>query len=269
MLPPPAGKPLFGTLVSLVHDGVPILGIIDQPILKERWLGVQGQRTTLNGKEIAVRQCPDLGKAYLYATTPQMFSGQIPRARRVNSSKEVFAGTVAGQRFQDDVVAWIVHLYVALKGGVAQMSMEAVCWLYCSAINLCTTLLCSDPVAWPIAGATETSFNRVRDRVRIPMYGCDCYAYGLLAAGLCDVVCEADLKPYDYMALVPIIRGAGGVITDWQGKALHWKSQSDSEGQASGYPGEVLAAGDARSHQQALELLAWQKSHAGTPPAAG
>lgn len=38
------------------------------------------------------------------------------------------------------------------------------------------------------------------------MYGCDCYAYGLLATGLCDIVCEADLKPYDYMALVPVIQ---------------------------------------------------------------
>jgi len=49
-----------------------------------------------------------------------------------------------------------------------------------------------------------------------PLYGCDCYAYGLLAAGFCDLVVEADLKPYDYMAQVPIIEGAGGVITDWQ-----------------------------------------------------
>ncbi len=56
------------------------------------------------------------------------------------------------------------------------------------------------------AGPTEAAFNRVRDAVRIPMYGCDCYAYGLLAAGLCDLVVEADLKPYDYMALVPIIK---------------------------------------------------------------
>ena len=49
-----------------------------------------------------------------------------------------------------------------------------------------------------------------------PMYGCDCYAYGLLAAGFCDLVVEADLKPYDYMALVAVVEGAGGVITDWQ-----------------------------------------------------
>jgi len=46
-----AGKPLYGTLIALLRDGEPILGIIDQPILKERWLGIAGQATTLNGEE--------------------------------------------------------------------------------------------------------------------------------------------------------------------------------------------------------------------------
>lgn len=50
----------------------------------------------------------------------------------------------------------------------------------------------------------------------MPLYGCDCYAYGLLAAGFCDLVVEADMKPYDYMALVPVVQGAGGRMTDWQ-----------------------------------------------------
>ena len=53
-------------------------------------------------------------------------------------------------------------------------------------------------------------------QVRTPLYGCDCYAYGLLASGFCDLVVEADMKPYDYMALVPIVTGAGGIMTDWQ-----------------------------------------------------
>lgn len=44
-----AGKPLYGTLIALLRDGEPVLGVIDQPILKERWLGVAGQQTTLNG----------------------------------------------------------------------------------------------------------------------------------------------------------------------------------------------------------------------------
>jgi fructose-1,6-bisphosphatase/inositol monophosphatase family enzyme len=58
----------------------------------------------------------------------------------------------------------------------------------------------------------QVSWQRLRDAVRIPLYGCDCYAYGLLAAGHCDLVVEADLKPYDYMALVPVIQvGATGV----------------------------------------------------------
>jgi inositol-phosphate phosphatase/L-galactose 1-phosphate phosphatase/histidinol-phosphatase len=63
----------------------------------------------------------------------------------------------------------------------------------------------------------------VRDRVRIPLYGCDCYAYGLLAAGHVDLVVEADLKPYDYMALVPIIQVNFGVCGEgwgniWEGR---------------------------------------------------
>jgi inositol-phosphate phosphatase / L-galactose 1-phosphate phosphatase / histidinol-phosphatase len=48
------------------------------------------------------------------------------------------------------------------------------------------------------------------------MYGCDCYAYGLLACGFVDLVVEADLKAFDYMALVPVVQGAGGIITDWK-----------------------------------------------------
>ena len=47
---PRAGKPVFGTLIALLRDGVPVLGVIDQPITKERWLGVQGRTTTLNGE---------------------------------------------------------------------------------------------------------------------------------------------------------------------------------------------------------------------------
>lgn len=105
------------------------------------------------------------------------------------------------------------------------------------------------------SGETERSFNRLRDRVRIPMYGCDCYAYGLLSMGLCDLVVEADLKPYDYMALVPIIKGAGGKVTDWEGKELVWRPDGAK------YPGEVCAAGDERAHRQALELLAWKPQH--------
>ena len=77
-----------------------------------------------------------------------------------------------------------------------------------------------------------------------PRYGADCYAYGLLASGFVDIVVETTLKPYDYCALVPGVAGAGGRITDWCGEALGLASD-----------GRVLAAGDARVHAQALEVL--------------
>lgn len=70
-----AGKPLFGTLISLLHNGTPILGIIDQPYLRERWVGAAGQPSQLNGRPIRTRECGDIGSAYMYATTPHMFSG--------------------------------------------------------------------------------------------------------------------------------------------------------------------------------------------------
>jgi hypothetical protein len=60
--------------------------------------------------------------------------------------------------------------------------------------------------------------NPIPAQVRCPLYGCDCYAYGLLAAGHVDLVVEADLKPYDYLPLVPVVAGAGGRMTDWQAR---------------------------------------------------
>jgi len=169
------GKPLFGTLIALLCDGLPVVGIIDQPILKERWVGVEGRPTLLNGAPISTRPCADLSQAYLYCTTPHMFAGE-----------------------------------------------------------------------------SEMAFNRVRDKVRIPMYGCDCYAYGLLSAGFCDLIVEADLKPYDYMALVPVIQGAGGHITDWKGRPLSLKLDSETTGP---YTDAVVAAGDERTLKQALRAL--------------
>jgi histidinol phosphatase-like enzyme (inositol monophosphatase family) len=88
----------------------------------------------------------------------------------------------------------------------------------------------------------RAGFARVKARARMTRYGGDCYSYCLLAAGLVDVVIEAGLKPHDIVALVPIIEGAGGRVTTWDGK-------SALEG------GRIVAAGDPRVHQEALELL--------------
>jgi histidinol-phosphatase len=68
-----SGVPLFGTLIALTRDQRPILGIIDQPILHERWVGFAGRPTTLNGAAVHCRVCPELAAATLFATAPEMF----------------------------------------------------------------------------------------------------------------------------------------------------------------------------------------------------
>jgi len=70
-----SGVPLFGTLIALTHAGRPILGVIDQPISRERWVGVVGRRTMFNGATVRCRTCPSLATATLFATTPDMFTG--------------------------------------------------------------------------------------------------------------------------------------------------------------------------------------------------
>lgn len=171
------GKPLFGTLIALLYKGKPVLGVINQPILRERWIGLEGRRTTLNGQQVSTRSCADLSKAYLYTTSPHLF-----------------------------------------------------------------------------AGAAEDAFIRVRNKVKVPLYGCDCYAYALLASGFVDLVIESGLKPYDFLALIPVIKGAGGIITDWSGQELHWEASPESHG--TGF--NVVAAGDAKVHKQAVLSLEWQ-----------
>src|SRR5713101_3659237 len=70
-----SGVPLFGTLIALAHQGRPILGIIDQPISRERWVGASGRPTTLNGTPIRCRPCAALAAATVFSTSPDMFKG--------------------------------------------------------------------------------------------------------------------------------------------------------------------------------------------------
>ncbi len=70
-----SGVPLFGTLIALTRRGRPILGVIDQPISRERWVGAEGRPTTLDGAPIRCRPCAGLAAATLFATTPEMFKG--------------------------------------------------------------------------------------------------------------------------------------------------------------------------------------------------
>jgi len=161
------GKPLFGTLISLLRDGVPIIGIIDMPALRERWIGCLGQPTTFCNDNSAVRSCAHLRDAWLSATSPQMFR----------------------------------------KGEFEK-------------------------------------FEALRKQCRRAVYGADCYAYGLLANGTIDLVVESTMGIYDFCALAPVVNGAGGIMTDWQGDPLSIKSD-----------GRVIAAGDRRMHRAALNIL--------------
>ena len=94
-------------------------------------------------------------------------------------------------------------------------------------------------------GTDAEYFARLSAAVKLTRFGADCYAYGLVAAGFVDLVLEASLKPYDFCAMVPIVEGAGGVATDWRGTSLELASD-----------GRVLVAGDRRTHEAALRLLA-------------
>ena len=87
------------------------------------------------------------------------------------------------------------------------------------------------------------AFRAVADKVRLTRYGMDCYGYALLAAGQVDLVIEAGLHPYDVHAPIAVVQGAGGIMTDWQGRPCH-------------AGGRVIAAANPAIHAQALEILA-------------
>ena len=167
------GSPLFGTLIALKHGDRPILGVIDMPMLDERWIGATGHGTSFvdsqGTREARCRPCPDLSQAMLRTTSLSMFE--------------------------------------------------------------------SDPGDLP-------ALRRVMDAVKVTVWGGDCYCYGLLASGFQDLVIEASLQNYDFMALIPVVEGAGGIATDWQGKPLGLESD-----------GRVVMAGDRRVHDAALNLL--------------
>lgn len=159
------GRPTFGTLIALCKDDAPVLGVIDQAISKERWIGVEGKKTTFNGQPVQTSKCPSLDQARCASTTPDMFLETGP----------VYQNFPRGQRF-----------------------------------------------AW----------------------GGDCYIYGLMANGYVDVIIEANMQVYDYLAHVPIVKGAGGFISDWDGNDLTLKSD-----------GKVFALGDPTLWEKSSDLL--------------
>ena len=165
-----AGQPLWGTLIALERNGVPVLGILDQPFLDERFTASPGStelRTAATKQSLKTRPCAQLADAVISTTHPMLHFKDAERQRYWNVEK----------------------------------------------------------------------------RCRLSRYGGDCYGYALVAMGFVDLVIETDLRRWDVAPLIPLIEGAGGVITSWEGK-------SPCGG------GNVIAAGDRRVHEEALIILA-------------
>lgn len=167
-----SGLATFGTLIGLLYRGRPVLGVINQPVTGERWVGLDAGGGQVGcwfaGRPATTRPCGGLDRATLFTTGVELFDRPKDAA----------------------------------------------------------------------------GFERLRAATRLRRYGCDCYAYGLLAAGFADIVCEAGLKLHDYAALAPVVIGAGGAMTDWEGRPLTLESGD-----------RVLAVGDPRLHAPALALL--------------
>lgn len=162
-----AGRAIFGTLIALLNDGVPVLGVIDQCIARDRWTGTAAG-TTLNGASARTRRRPALAGAHLATSSPHYFTP-----------------------------------------------------------------------------ADFARFEHVRAAASDTLYGGDCHNYALLASGHLDLVVESGLKIYDWAALVPVVTGAGGVMTAWDGAPLR-----------RGSDGRVVAAGDPAMLAAVLAILA-------------
>jgi histidinol phosphatase-like enzyme (inositol monophosphatase family) len=162
-----AGLPVYGTLIALMREGEPILGIVDHPITGDRWIGVKGRETTHNGRPCRTRACGALSEAILSASNPDFFDEEETPALD---------------------------------------AMRAA-------------------TAWRIWGGA-------------------CMSYGLLASGRTDAAFDTRLKLWDFAPFRPIIEGAGGIVSDWEGRPIDHATGK-----------RIMAAGDAARHRDMLRLV--------------
>jgi myo-inositol-1(or 4)-monophosphatase len=163
------GRHEWGSLIALEENEVPMLGILDQPVLGERFIGVHGRSFLVEGEKrtpLKVRACAELKDAILCATDP-------------------------GAYFDAD---------------------------------------------------QQAAFARVKSQVRMTRYSGDCYLFAALALGFVDIIVEANFNRWDVAALIPLVEGAGGIMTSWDGGHCR-------DGKT------ILACGDTRVHEAAIELL--------------
>ncbi len=91
---------------------------------------------------------------------------------------------------------------------------------------------------------TEPALRAMKQATRLTVYGGSCMAYAQITSGRIDVGMDVQLAVHDFLPVVPVIKGAGGIITDWEGKELHQTSGD-----------KLIIAGDRHVHEQALKLL--------------
>jgi inositol-phosphate phosphatase / L-galactose 1-phosphate phosphatase / histidinol-phosphatase len=161
------GRATFVTLIALLDGDRPVLGVIDQPITGDRWIGVSGRRTTHNGLPAQTRDVPGIAEAIFSTTDPNMFPG-----------------------------------------------------------------------------SDAASYQRISGAAGIRTYGGDGLAYGLLASGWIDIVLESGLKLHDFAALVSVVEGAGGIVTDWAGRPVDARSD-----------GRIVVTGSAGLHAEVMKLI--------------
>ena len=162
-----AGHKDFGTLIALLHNEKPILGIINCPAHQERWVGILNQPTTLNSKIVSTSKIEKIENSYIF-TSGLYFDDKIFRA----------------------------------------------------------------------------DFDKILKKTKYHRFGGDCYMYGMIAAGLIDIVVEDTLKIWDYMALIPVIEGAGGVVTDKYNNAITVDSS-----------GSIVASANDELHNEVMKIL--------------
>ena len=162
-----AGHKDFGTLIALLHNKKPILGIINCPAQNERWQGTINRKTLYNGK--------------------------ITKTSRVKKLKDCYSFTSG--------------LYFESK-------------------------------------EFRNMYNLLISKVKYYRFGGDCYMYGMLSSGLIDIVVEDTLKSHDYMALIPVIEGAGGFVSDRFGKQINLDSD-----------GSLVASCSKEIHNQVIKCL--------------
>ncbi len=163
-----AGHKDFGTLISLLHNKKPIIGIINCPMHEERWVGIHGEKTKMNGQIVKTSNKQNIDQSYLSSTGLYMFDND-------NFKK---------------------------------------------------------------------GFEKIIDTTRYHRFGGDCYNYGLVASGYIDIVIENMLKIHDYMALIPVIEGAGGKITDSSGNMIGFDSN-----------GSVVVSANEELHSQLINII--------------